>query len=144
MDKRYGVRTLAATLVGGLLLLGACGSDEPVDRSFDNEPAASAEAPSPPATVRSSVKLGYKNKKFRVDVSAQRDYCLADREVVVVELGKKKDVRVGKVKTDEDGFASLAEKKAAGRFVAQLKKGPSAEYGNVSICLGGTSRPLKV
>lgn len=134
-----------ALVLAGAVLLGACGSDEPVDRSFDNEvPAASNAAPQLPASVPSKVTLSYKKGKFRVDVGAERDYCLAQREVVVVEQGKRKPVRVGKVMTDDEGFASLADKKAAGKFVAQLKKGPSAEYGDVSICLGGNSRPLKV
>lgn len=145
MDKRHGARALAAMLVGALMVLAACGSDEPVPRSFDNEePDASAEAPQLPATVQSHVKLTYKKKKFRVDVSANRDYCVGKRAVTIVEQGKKKDVKVGKLTTDEDGFGSFADKKAAGKFVAQIKKGPSAEYGDVSICLGANSKPLKV
>jgi hypothetical protein len=143
--RRRGAHALAAILVGSLLTLAACGSDDPVPRSFDDEqPDASAEAPNLPAKVATQVKLTYKKKKFRVDVGAQRDYCLADREVTILEQGKKKDVKVGKLKTDEDGFGSLADKKAAGKFVAMVKKGPSATYGDVSLCLGSSSRPLKV
>jgi major membrane immunogen (membrane-anchored lipoprotein) len=137
--------TLALALGCAVLLLAACGSDDPVPRSFDNkEPEASAEAPQLPSRVPSNVKLTFKHGKFRADVAAQRDYCLDKRTVVVVELGKKHDVKVGKITTDEDGFGALAEKKAAGKFVGQLKKEPSASYGDVSICLGASSKPLKV
>ena len=144
MTTRRGM-TLAIALGCVVLLLAACGSDDPVPRSFDNEePEASAEAPQLPARVPSNVKLTFKHGKFRADVSAQRDYCLDKRTVVVMELGKKHDVKVVKITTDEDGFGSLAEKKAAGKFVGKLMKEPSAEYGDVSVCLGATSKTLKV
>jgi hypothetical protein len=143
MDARVVRKGLVAMLVGALVVLGACGGDE-TPRSFESDDEPSAEAPNLPALVSTRVTLSYKRGKFRADVAANKAYCEAKRAIVVLELGKKKDVRVGKATTDEDGFASVAAKKAAGKFVAQVQKAPSAKYGDVSVCGGATSKPTKV
>ena len=135
---------VGALLLSVVVLLGACGGGDDAPRSFDDEPAASNPAKQLPPQVKSEVQLSYKKGKFQVDVSADRDYCVGDRTVAILELGKRKDVKVGRLTTDADGNGSRAEKKAAGKFVAEVKKEPSAEYGDLSICLGDTSPPKKV
>jgi hypothetical protein len=131
------------TLMGAILLFAACGGDESPPRSF-NDDEASKPAVQPPGQVKSQVSLSFKKGKFHVDVSADRDYCVEERTVAILEEGKRHDVKVGKVNTDDEGLASHADKKAAGKFVAVLMKEPSAKYGDVSICLGDRSKTVKV
>lgn len=134
---------LVVTLLAAILLFAACGGDETTPRSFGDDEPSKAQV-QPPAQVKSEVSLSYKKGKFHVDVSADRDYCVEERKVAILEEGRRKDVRIGRVTTDADGLAALADKRAAGRFVAVLAKQPSAKYGDVSICLGDRSKTVKV
>ena len=78
-----------------------------------------------------------------VAVDADANYCFEGRKVIIFkDLGK--DQRVGVVTTDADGEASMKDKKANGKYFAQLTQAPSAKYGDLSICLGDKSNKLKV
>ena len=143
MDIRSKRVAVLVAAIAALTLFAACGGgDEGTPRSFDND--ASNPAPKPPKNVATDVNLSYKKGKFHVDVSADRDYCVDGRTVAILEEGKRKDVKVGKVSTDDEGLASQAEKKAAGKFVAVVSKEPSAKYGDLSVCLGARSKSVKV
>ena len=120
------------------IALAACGGETPEQREIGSDD----DGGGPVAEVPGSVELAYRRGAFQVAVDADANYCFEGRKVIIFkDLGK--DQRVGVVTTDADGEASLKDKKANGKYFAQMTQSPSAKYGDLSICLGDKSNKLR-
>lgn len=129
----------AVTLSLAVVALPACGDDEPPEqRAFTNED----ETPQPPKQVPTQIRLKYVRSAFVVDIQASEDYCQEDRTVTIFE-DLRKDKKVGKTETSDDGDA-LLKKRVTGRYYAMVPSEPSAEYGKLSICKGKRSQTIIV
>ena len=142
MSKRARA-LLVLTLSLAVVALPACGDDEPPEqRAFT---ADDDESPDLPENVQTQIRLKYRNGLFTANISATEDYCEEDRTVTIFEDLKKarKDKKVGKTDTTEDGDATL-KRRVVGRYYAQVATEPSAEYGELSVCKGKRSQTVIV
>ena len=142
VSMRFVVVAFTLLAVG----LSACGGDEGVPRSFENEDDQGDDAqPTLPGNVKSQVSLAFKKGHFIVEVSADQDYCLDGRTGAIFEKPRRgKAEKVAQFKTDEVGVDNLKVRKPGGTYFATLEKGSFAKYGAVSVCSPAKSRDVRV
>lgn len=139
--SRRALTAFAVTLGLALVALPACGDDEPpAQREFTDD---ETETPDVPEEVRTQIRLRYVQGAFVVDIEADEDYCEEGRTVTIFE-DLRKDKKVGKVDSSDEGDARLKKKRVVGRYYASVPTEPSAKYGELSICKGKRSRTIVV